>query len=369
MTRRRRVNDGLPHRVYEYRGKEVYSIGYKNKDNTWAFRLACPVADRIASERLRRDAIRRALSFAADGSEIETIAQLIADWFKWQAELPAESTSKRKQSTITENLSEANNLRAVFGEMAIVDIKPHHAYSYLDRCDRLGRGPKGNKEIGLLHKILQRAVRKGIIDVNPLTNIEKLATAPSTRYVADSELEIALKAGRKRGGSTLLAALTLHVAFLCVRRSTEALDLRWSDISEKGIRWVGKKRTAADFERAVVIDWSPELRLMIDEARAVRGEINGQPAEFVFGTENGTRYTKGGWKKTLDRLMEAGAKLAAEEGVGFKRFNLQDQRPKGITDKMAARHQDVQDATLHKSERMIHEVYDRRRTRSATPAR
>jgi hypothetical protein len=110
-----------------------------------------------------------------------------------------------------------------------------------------------------------------------------------------------------------------------------------------------------------VSEWSPALHATIDEARAVRGEIDGQPAEFVFGTEDGTRHTRGVWKKTLDRLVEEGAKLAAEEGVELKRFNLLDPRPKGISDKMARRHQDVQETTLHKSERMINEVHDRRR--------
>lgn len=369
MTRRRVINDGLPHRVYEYRGKLVYSIGYKKKDNHWAFRLSCPITDRIAVARLRRDAIRRALSCTPDGSEIETVNHLITDWITWQHDLPVKSTRKRALSTMAENEREAQNLRNVFGEMAIVDIKAHHAYSYLDKCDELERGPKGNKEIALFQLILQRAVRRGIIDSNPLRGVDKLPTSPSTRYVEDSELDLALKAGRARGGSTLLAALALHVTFLCVRRSTEGLDLRWADIHDDGIHWVGKKRTATDFKRKVVIAWSPELRSMIEEARAVRGKIDDQETEFVFGTQNGTRYTKGGWKKTLDRLMDACREAATAEGREFTRFNLQDQRAKGVSDKMEACHKDVQDATLHKSERMMHGVYDRRRTRRATPAR
>ncbi|MBN8491743.1 MAG: hypothetical protein J0M00_10015 [Burkholderiales bacterium] len=369
MTRPREVNDGLPHRVYEYRGTKTYSIGYKKKDNRWAFRITCRIDDKVAITRARRDAIRRALALTADGSEIETVNQLITDYFEWQKALPEKSTRKRAKSTTAENLREAQNLRNVFGEMAIVDIKPHHGYSYLDKCDELGRGPKGNKEISLFHLILQRAVRKGIIDSNPLRDVDKLPTAPSTRYVEDSELAFALEIGRARGGSSHLAALALNVGYLCVRRSTETLDLRWQDVQDDGIHWVGKKRTKADFERKVVIAWSPELRSMTEEARALRGKIDGQETVFVFGTENGTRYTKGGWKKTLDRLMAACSEAAVAAGREFTRFNLQDQRPKGISDKMEAGHQDVQNATLHKSKETVGRVYDRRRTRRAQPAR
>jgi integrase len=369
MTRPRLAQDGLPHRVYERIGINTYSIGYKSQDGTWAFRLKCPIKEKQAISRLRRDAIRRSLAMSAEAGEITTVGQLVDDWLKFQGELPAKSTRKRAQSTIDENVREARNLRDVFGELAIVDIKPHHAYSYLDKCDTLGRGQKGNKEIALLSVCMQRAVRLGIIDTNPVREVDKLPTTPSSRYVEDEELQLALTVGRQRGGSAHLAALALHVAYLCVRRSTEALDLRYADISDDGIGWIGKKRQAADFKRAVLIKWSPELRAAIDEARAVRGQLDGSPAEFVFGTENDTRYTRGGWKKTLWRLMSACEEHAATHGIPFKKFNLQDQRPKGVTDKMAAGHIDVQDATLHKDKKMIDAVYDRRRVRVAQPTK
>lgn len=63
MTKPRKVNDGLPHRVYQRHGLKTYSIGFKRKDGTWGFRLSCPIEDQHAINRLRRDATRRALSF------------------------------------------------------------------------------------------------------------------------------------------------------------------------------------------------------------------------------------------------------------------------------------------------------------------
>lgn len=46
-----------------------------------------------------------------------------------------------------------------------------------------------------------------------------------------------------------------------------------------------------------------------------------------------------------------------------------DYRPKGVTDKLEAGHDDVTDAALHTSDRMVRQVYDRRRVREAIPAR
>ena len=367
MTRARAKCDGLPHRVYERRGTTTYSIGHKGRDGKWSFRLKCLITDKKGIEKLRREASGRALAMGLDGPELETVSQLITDWLQSQAKLPQDSARKRKASTMAENIREAAKLNSVFGAMAITDMQPHHAYTYLDRCDELGRGPKGNKEISLFSVIMNRAVRKGILNVNLMANIEKLPTSPGTRYVEDSELELALSIGRRLGGASLIVALALQAAYLCVRRSVEVRDLQQADISEKGIMWIGGKRSPTDFERRVVIEWSPELRALIDEALTIKRRPDS--SSYVFGNLQGQRYTKGGWKSNLGRLMQACISHAQAHNIQFEAFNLQDLRPKAVSDKLSARHLDVVDATLHTSSRMVDQVYDRRRTRIAQPTR
>ncbi|MBS0449947.1 MAG: hypothetical protein JSS14_01420 [Proteobacteria bacterium] len=89
---------------------------------------------------------------------------------------------------------------------------------------------------------------------------------------------------------------------------------------------------------------------------------------YVFGNMRGQKYTKGGWKAMLDDLMRECVKAAAERKMAFRKFSLQDCRPKGVSDKLEAGHTDTKDATLHSSEAMIAQVYDRRRARKAKPA-
>ena len=55
--------------------------------------------------------------------------------------------------------------------------------------------------------------------------------------------------------------------------------------------------------------------------------------------------------------------------VPFRKFSLQDCRPKAVSDKLARGDADVIDATMHSSERMVRQVYDRRRVRVAKPAK
>lgn len=348
MTRPRSINKGLPQRVYERHGLKTYSIGYKRKDGTWAFRMACPIDDRQATNRLRRDAIRRAVAMSVDDSEIETIAQLVIDWTRWQRGLPTKSTRKRATSTMDENEREAKNLVAVFGEMAIVDIQPHHAYTYLDKCDDLGRGAKGNKEIQLFQLILQRAVRKGIIHANPLRDVEKLPTSPSTRYVEHAELALALEVGKRNGGQMYRASLALAAGYLCLRRSTEVLSAEWSIVRPEGLLWTEGKTKGTTAKKNVLITWSDQLRQVIDSLKTLDGYSETPHDGLLFRTQAGPRYTRGGWKATLRRLMQACEEEAQKRGIPFKKFSLQDQRPKGVTDKLGDGHADVQEATLNR---------------------
>jgi hypothetical protein len=84
---------------------------------------------------------------------------------------------------------------------------------------------------------------------------------------------------------------------------------------------------------------------------------------------NGQRYTREGWGKTLRELMLECIEVAAQRKVSFARFSLQDCRPKRVSDKMEQGDTDVMNATMHTSERMVRQIYDRRRVKTARPTR
>jgi len=329
MSRVRETHDGLPHRVYERRGKETYSIGFKRKDGTWAFRLACPINDKNQIKRLRNEAIKRAIFYSQTGEELHTVSQLTADWFRWQRALPAKSPNKRADSTIEENEREAKTLMEVFGDLLITEIQPRHGYSYLDKCEEFGRGPKANKEIQLLQLILQRGVRKGLIPSNPLKEVEKLPTTPSSRYVKDEELDLVLQVGAQKGGQLYRASLALAMGYLCVRRPGEVLAADWSMVEAEGVVWTETKTKGSQTKRNVTIHWTDKLKDILDQVMELDGYSSYPSDGLIFRTQKGTRYTKGGWKKTLGRLMEACSIEAEARGVPFERFSLLDVRPKG----------------------------------------
>jgi len=231
-----------------------------------------------------------------------------------------------------------------------------------------GRSAKGNKEIALARLILEYAVTLGILVNNPFDRVKKSKTKRTARLVTDDEMDLAVRAGRQMGGQYLVVALALKTAWLCLRRSVEVRGLQVQQINEQGISWKAGKIRRSDVPIVGLIHWSTELKATVDDALSLRGPNQSQEC-FVFGTHTGERYTKGGWKIMLHKLMVKAQALADEEHIPFQRFSLQGCRPKGITDKLALGHNDVMDATLYSSERMIRDVYDRRRVREAMPAR
>ena len=73
-----------------------------------------------------------------------------------------------------------------------------------------------------------------------------------------------------------------------------------------------------------------------------------------------TAHGAGGWKAMLDDLMRECEIEATAKNIPFKKFNLQDCRPMGVTDKLERGDTDTKNATGHNSEKMIATVYDRR---------
>ncbi len=374
MVRRREKNDGLPHRVYERVGVRDYSIGYKAADGTWTFRLSCPVSDKVQVAETRREAIKRAVAIGAGGPTTGSVAALIDAWMAFQHAIPVGSESRRADTTLAGNKPECENLKVAFGHMRAADLEKQDAYAYLDAClvavDKEGkprpRPAKGNKEISLMRTILEYGIRTGVVKVNVFEGVEKLKTRVTDRLVTDQEMALAVEIGREMGGARLIVALALRTAWLCVKRSVEVRALTRSQITDEGIVWEAGKRQGGQAKKFGLIEWSPELRKTIDEALAVkRNKVAG--TWYIFGNLSGQKYTKGGWKKMLHYLMNECEARAAQRGIPFQKFNLQECRPKGVTDKLEQGDTDVMDATMHTNERMIQKTYDRRRLRIAKP--
>ena len=264
-------------------------------------------------------------------------------------------------------------MRRAWGHLEPHEITRTMGYDYLDAClnakDPNGkprpRPKKGNKEMSLAHLILEYGIRLKLLDANPLTKLRRNKTRTEKRLVLPHELALAVEMGRKLGGPQHIVALGLQTAYLCVRRSVEVRAITRDAITERGIAWRDGKDAS---KPAILIEWTPELRATVEEALQIKRNKNASEI-YLFGNMQGQKYTKGGWKSSLDSLMFPCAEEAKKRGVPFRRFSLQDCRPMAVTDKLERGDLDTTQSTGHTSDRMVNAVYDRRRQKVATGAR
>lgn len=264
MSRARANPDGLPFRVYERYGLRVYSIGYKLRSGRWAFRYRCPVTNGRQIANLRREAIVQATKIT-DDAPIGGFAGLVNAWFAWQEKLPESNGRKCAASTIRGNRPEADNLVAAWGHFEPREITRTMGYEYLEACME-SRPEKGNKEVALARKILEFGISRGLLQDNPLNDLEKnKVNKEKARRVTAKELALAVEIGRDMGGPYHIVAMALKTAWLCVRRSVEVRAITQEAITDEGMLWRdGKNKN----EPAALIEWTDELRETINEAAA-----------------------------------------------------------------------------------------------------
>lgn len=362
MIGRRKSPDGMPFRLYERVGKFKVSYGYKLPDGSWAFRLTAAASDKDACARIRAEAIDRANELNGMPVESGATEALFKRYFTWQRSLPADSEERKADSTLDENEhNEAKRLLRTFGKVKPAVIKPVHIYKYLDGRAAEGAPAKANKEIALLSAVLEFGRRKGVLETNPCRDIKYNKTRPDTRYVTPAELDLVMRTARERGGMYVVGALCLRAAYLTVSRPDEMRKITRQAIKAEGVEMVVGKRKKGHAQRSKLIEWSTELRAVIDEALSLQRTTS----LYVFGNSEGQPYTTSGWNTNLRRLMAHAEKKAKEEGIEFQRFTLKDMRPAAVTDRVDEGDETITNATGHSSDRMVRQVYDRRKTKSA----
>jgi integrase len=148
-----------------------------------------------------------------------------------------------------------------------------------------------NKTIRLLAAILEQAVEYGYLDRNPARGRKRLLkeSKPSRSYLQPEQVAALLGAAgeldeESRNGIHRRRALLATLALAGLRIS-EALDLRWRDVSLDGrqLRVVSSKTDAGIRE----VDLTPTLRDLLAEHRM--GSSFAKPTDFVFATRDGHR--------------------------------------------------------------------------------
>lgn len=368
-------------RLYVRVGKRTTTFFYKHPDNRSETLATAPTVrpDKVALAKLEAlEKWGKLRGVPEAGAPDRTVAGLFARYFLWQEKLPPTSAKKKAASTLKTNQQEQTALLAFFGDMLPATITQTLVYEYIDARSEAGAPAGCIKEVALLSAVLNFGIRRGELTANPCHGIEVEARPPRTRRVTWDEIEFLTQVARSLGGTFHIQALAARAGWLSFKRPGEVLkiprsgrspDGRELGVTEAGLAFLGTKRRRSQGELVITIEWSPTLRATIDEALAAGRWQAFAGDRLIFGNLAGHRYSKSGWGTLWRRLMDKCATRAKWMEREFQPFTLADCRPGGVTEKREAGQDDVYEGTGHVDRRMIDQVYDRRKDRSAKPAR
>ncbi|MBL8473960.1 MAG: hypothetical protein JNM98_19365 [Rhodocyclaceae bacterium] len=225
--------------------------------------------------------------------------------------------------TATGNRAQIAKLRAVFADVALGDLEPHHVYKY---AAARGKPTAAKREIEVLSHAFTKAVEWGLLNAHPFKGEVRIANPkPRARYVEDWEIAeaLALKPN-KRKGSALMVQAYLRLKLLTGMRQRDLLLLTASDLREDGIH-VTPSKTAGSTGKRVIYAWSDDLRAAVDAARMARPCMS----PYLFCTLQGRCFvdadgTAGNWNNIWQNFM---ARVLAETRVS-ERFTEHDLRAK-----------------------------------------
>ena len=242
----------------------------------------------------------------------------------------------------------------VFGKMRPTDFRPAFVAQYLDRAKKACRAIRGNRDMAALGSAFNHGMVLGLVESNPCRGVKRNKERPRTRSVRVAEFNAFIAHAKAKGGSAYLVGLIGALTALSGRRRAEILALPLAAMADDGIRCNSAKVRAGDDPRKYLIPWSPLIRQLVAECKAIKRRT---PSLVLFPTLDGQPYTDSGFKCLWNRLMHSYVK------AGGVWFHAHDLRAMYVSLTLAA----GGNPNTHQNEETMRRVYDRREEIKITP--
>jgi hypothetical protein len=320
VGRARTKDKHLPRRVYAQHGA-YYFVDRENKWHLLA--KTYPEALTALAVRLQAEA------------PVDTLEHVIAKY-------EAEELPKKALKTQKGRRQEFKNLRKVFGAMRVIDIKPHHIWTYWR--DR-GETVQSRHEIRALSTVLTFARRCGALSVeNPCFGLRLPQGAPRRRYVSDGEFLLV------RTLAQPMIRYAMDLALIAGMDSGTIRSLERRHLTEEGILFERRKTGTLQ-----LIEWNDDLRATVEALKREPPQLR----RFLIANRHGKPYTADGfetqWQRAMGRATNPGKK--GEPPLMAERFTFHDLRAKSASD--AESDQAAADRLGHGDAKLTRETYRR----------
>lgn len=307
MSRRRRVNTGLPKYVW----KDGRGFRWKKYLGKGKFGPTVTIAPVTASVREVWAAWERLQESDGHGT------------LRWLLDKYLESPQAAKRKRMDEQRRLADVMcrhlagKKTLGDRQCSELERKHIRRYLDVRAEDGAPVSGNREKALLSTAWNWALERGHVEhPNPCDGVRNNQEKARDRYVTDEEFEQALQ-----HATPDYLRIALELAFLLRARRGEVLGLLWGDVRPDGV--LVRRTKGSD---ATVVRWSDRLRRVIEEARQLPGEAS----VLVIHDRHGQPISETAYNSARRRMMKR---------AGLSGFTGHDLKAKGTSD--------LQNATPH----------------------
>lgn len=379
-------------RLYKYVGKRKVSFYYQHPDGTSETLASANLGDREAIATASATAKRKALDIQQGQIVAGSVAEMIE---RFRDDIAPTHYRDQSKDGLAVRAGAYGNLIKFFGKMAPMTLRTLHGYQYLDARAKAGAPEKAKKELSLMSTICHYAVRWGLIEANPFTDMLHTKNDKTVRTTSRSQIvRFYLWALRQPAGVRIFGCAAMFT-YLTGFRAAEVRPFHVSGLNQKeGVRVISAKRKKGEEEVSKLREWSPRLRVVVERAKTTH-----QAARlYLFANTSGQPYTRSGWGSLwADAMYEwiasfddavaaelakklewegeyraarkAGVKIEKYEGYKITAhpayFALQDVRPAAITTKLRNRTADAYDFAAHANPATTHAHYDRRTEKKA----
>jgi integrase len=221
------------------------------------------------------------------------------------------------------NQASIRKLKAVFGEMPIVSVKPKHVYQYRDIRGKQGK-TAANRDLEVLSHSFTKAIEWGLCENHPIKGkVRKFSSPPRKRYVEDWEVAEALKVAPP------FITAYIRLKLLTGLRRGDLLALRVSDLQDDGIH-VTPRKTAHSTGKRIIIEWSDDLKFAVDQVTKLRKKVL---SVWLFHTNQGQPYLKkNGTANGFDSIWQRFMLKAVSTTELKEKFTEHDLRAKVASD-------------------------------------
>ncbi len=289
----------------------------------------------------KREAIRKVLDMLGRAPDQGTVKNL------WRLYQESPAWARLKDDTRRDYTQCAKPLLAIFGDVPAAQIKPSDIARYL-RIERADAPVRANRENSLLSNLMNVAIERGELDVNPCKQVRRNQEVPRRVEPETAQIQALVKFAFEKGGQWPVIVMAAEFASLAGPRQIEFLPITWPFIDEIEIRIKRAKQRTGAPEIVDKVEISPAMQELIERLKLSRKN----DCQTVFANRHGNPYTRSGFKGMWGKLVKA----AKKAGVTIQHFTFHDLRAYYATQHKA---QTGNQANLHKNPATTARIYER----------